>query len=87
MLESRLEVHCEFCQQQLEILPIRKVVADSIGTDVSRIGSNSYCQIQNTKKMSKCHLIHLAGYFDDYCQFLGYFPLLGEKYFSTILLL
>ena len=30
---SSWQVHCEFCQYQLEILPIRKVATDSIGTN------------------------------------------------------
>lgn len=30
-------------------------------------------------KMSKTHLIHLVGFFDDTVNFWNYFPLLGEN--------
>lgn len=30
-------------------------------------------------KMPKDHLLLLVGYFDDYCQILELFPLLGER--------
>lgn len=33
LFESFGEVHCEFCQRNLEILPIKKVVPDSIWTN------------------------------------------------------
>ena len=70
----------------LWIVPIRKVVADSIETNdqISRIYSTT--DRDGTNKRSKDHLIHLMGHFDDDCQFSRIMPPFLEKdvpvYFS-----
>ena len=54
----------------LWIVPIRKMVADSIGTnDQCFQNLLYYYQRWNKKKMSKDHLIHLVDNFDDDCPF------------------
>ena len=64
----------------LWIMPIRKVVADSIETNdqISRIYSTT--DRGGTNKRSKDHLIHLMGHFDDDCLFSRIMPPFLEKY-------
>lgn len=71
-------MHCEFCQYQLEILPIREVVVDSIGTKDQCFQN----QLRDrADKRCQSHLIHLVGCFDNYYQIPKLVsPFRGEKF-------
>ena len=85
LFESWWEEHCEFCQYQLEIFPMRRMVADSTGTNQwSELSESALVpwereEIKDTKGSFNSH----GGLFWWLPSFSWILSPFGEKYISA----